>query len=231
MAADEPLDSATDWVAEHTRQYVENDGGDFYMWRGFPTIVLTTRGRKSGALRRNALIYGRDGDDFVLIASYGGRPKHPLWYLNLVADPHVSIQEKATVTEGVAVHGRRRGRAIASVGADGVDLSALCGVRSQGRGGVAHDPRRASARSLRRLDRVLAGDDPGRSLGEHRNALRMGEHVEPVLLDGRADLARDLRRIHGDRLALLAPLGLVLVQLGHLFRVELVGEPLRTVAV
>ena len=93
MAADEPLDSATDWVAEHTRQYVENDGGDFYMWRGFPTIVLTTRGRKSGALRR---------DDFVLIASYGGRPKHPLWYLNLVADPHVSIQEKAMVTEGVA---------------------------------------------------------------------------------------------------------------------------------
>ena len=102
MAADEPLDSATDWVAEHTRQYVANDGGDFYLWRGFPTIVLTTRGRRSGALRRNALIYGKDGDDFVLIASYGGRPKHPLWYLNLVADPRVSIQEKATVTEGLA---------------------------------------------------------------------------------------------------------------------------------
>jgi len=102
MAADEPLDSATDWVAEHTRQYVANGGGDFYLWRGFPTIVLTTRGRKSGALRRNALIYGKDGDDFVLIASYGGRAKHPLWYLNLVADPHVSIQERATVIEGSA---------------------------------------------------------------------------------------------------------------------------------
>ena len=59
-------------------------------------------GPEVGGARRNALIYGRDGDDFVLIASYGGRPKHPLWYLNLVADPHVSIQEKATVTEGVA---------------------------------------------------------------------------------------------------------------------------------
>ena len=102
METDEPLDSAIDWVAEHTRQYVENGGGDAYIWRGFPTVVLTTRGRKSGALRRNALIYGRDGDDFILIASYGGRPKHPLWYLNLVADPHVSIQEQATVTDGVA---------------------------------------------------------------------------------------------------------------------------------
>ena len=102
MAADEPLDSATDWVADHTRQYVENDGGEFYMWRGFPTIVLTTRGRKSGQLRRNALIYGHDGDDFILIASYGGRPKHPLWYLNLVADPQVTIQEKALVVQGIA---------------------------------------------------------------------------------------------------------------------------------
>jgi deazaflavin-dependent oxidoreductase (nitroreductase family) len=102
MEADEPLDSALDWVADHTRQYVENDGGEFYLWRGFPTLVLTTRGRTSGQLRRNALIYGRDGDDFVLIASYGGRPKHPLWYLNLVADPHVTIQEKADVVQGTA---------------------------------------------------------------------------------------------------------------------------------
>jgi deazaflavin-dependent oxidoreductase (nitroreductase family) len=99
---EQPLDSATDWVAEHTRAYVESNGEEGYLWRGFPTIVLTTRGRKSGNLRRNALIYGRDGDDYVLIASYGGRPKHPLWYLNLVADPHVSIQDRATVVEGTA---------------------------------------------------------------------------------------------------------------------------------
>jgi deazaflavin-dependent oxidoreductase (nitroreductase family) len=72
------------------------------MWRGFPTVVLTTTGRKSGDLRRNALIYGKDGDDFILIASYGGRPTHPLWYLNLVADPSVTIQERADVVNGVA---------------------------------------------------------------------------------------------------------------------------------
>ena len=98
----EPLDSAMDWVAEHTRKYVETGGADGHMWRGYPTVVLTTTGRKSGDLRRNALIYGRDGDDYVLIASYGGRPTHPLWYLNLVADPSVTIQERDDVVQGVA---------------------------------------------------------------------------------------------------------------------------------
>ena len=53
----EPLDSAVEWVAEHTRKYVETGGEDCYRWRGYPTLVLTTKGRKSGALRRNELIY------------------------------------------------------------------------------------------------------------------------------------------------------------------------------
>ncbi len=98
----QPLDSALDWVAKHTRRYVETGGADGHLWNGYPTVVLTTTGRQSGDLRRNALIYGRDGDGYVLIASYGGRPKHPLWYLNLVAEPRVSIQERATVVDGVA---------------------------------------------------------------------------------------------------------------------------------
>lgn len=98
----QPLDSAMDWVAEHTRKYVETGGEDGYLWRGYPTIVLTTTGRKSGDLRRNALIFGRDGNDYILVASYGGRPKHPLWYLNLVADPSVTIQDRADVIRGTA---------------------------------------------------------------------------------------------------------------------------------
>lgn len=99
----EPLDSALDWVAEHTRRYVETAGEDGYLWRGFPTVILTTRGRRSGSLRRNALIAGRDGDDYVLVASYGGRDKHPLWYLNLVADPDVTIQDRSAELPGRAV--------------------------------------------------------------------------------------------------------------------------------
>lgn len=100
--SNQPLDSATEWVAEHTRKYVESGGDDGYMWRGYPTIVLTTTGRKSGELRRNALIFGRDGDDYILVASYGGRPQHPLWYLNLVAEPSVTIQERAVVVRCIA---------------------------------------------------------------------------------------------------------------------------------
>lgn len=98
----EPLDSATDWVAEHTKKYVETGGEEGYMWRGYPTLVLTTTGRKSGDLRRNALIFGRDGDDYILVASYGGRAQHPLWYLNLVADPSVTIQDRADVVRCTA---------------------------------------------------------------------------------------------------------------------------------
>ena len=116
----EPLDSAMDWVAEHTRKYVETGGDDGYMWRGYPTVVLTTTGRKSGDLRRNALIFSRDGHDYILIASYGGRPTHPLWYLNLVADPSVTIQERGDVMKGVAdtvPEGDDRGRLWAQMAA------------------------------------------------------------------------------------------------------------------
>lgn len=89
---EEPLDSASDWVAEHTRRYVETNGEDGHFWRGIPTLVLTTMGRRSGKPRRNALIYGRDGDNYVVVASKGGADTHPLWYLNLTADPEVRLQ-------------------------------------------------------------------------------------------------------------------------------------------
>jgi deazaflavin-dependent oxidoreductase (nitroreductase family) len=92
MESNEPLDSALPWVAEHTRKYVESGGAEGHDWQGVPTLVLTTTGRKSGQPRRNALIYGQDGDSYVIVASYGGAPDHPLWYRNLVADPVVGVQ-------------------------------------------------------------------------------------------------------------------------------------------
>ena len=98
----EALDSAIPWVAKHTRKYIETDGKEGHIWNNLPTLVLTTTGRRSGQPRRNALIYGRDGDAFVLVASYGGRPKHPLWYENLVADPSVQIQVGAEKPSGTA---------------------------------------------------------------------------------------------------------------------------------
>ena len=97
MSNREVVDSPTEWVADHIRRYVETDGADGHIWRGVPTLLLTTKGRKSGIARRTALIYGRDGDAFIIVASKGGHPSNPLWYENLVNDPEVEIQVGAEV--------------------------------------------------------------------------------------------------------------------------------------
>ncbi|MGH2554466.1 MAG: nitroreductase family deazaflavin-dependent oxidoreductase [Actinomycetota bacterium] len=89
---EEVFDSPTGWVARHIRGYVETDGRKGHRWNGVPTLLLTTRGRKTGKLRRTALIYGRDGDRFLVVASQGGAKNHPSWYLNLVANPEVEVQ-------------------------------------------------------------------------------------------------------------------------------------------
>src|SRR3954447_14341185 len=77
---------------EHVRRYEESDGEVGYLWNGAPILVLTTTGWKSGTTRKHALIFGRDGDDLLLVASQGGAPDHPQWYKNLAADPQVGIQ-------------------------------------------------------------------------------------------------------------------------------------------
>jgi deazaflavin-dependent oxidoreductase (nitroreductase family) len=82
-------DSPNAWVAEHIRRFTETGGRPR---PGVNDLLLTTRGRKSGELRRTALVYGRDGDRYVLAASNRGADHHPAWYLNLLADPHVTVQ-------------------------------------------------------------------------------------------------------------------------------------------
>jgi deazaflavin-dependent oxidoreductase (nitroreductase family) len=80
---------------EHVRRYRETDGEVGYIWNGVPILLLTTTGRKSGQPRTNPLIHGRDGDDYLVVASMGGAPTHPSWYLNLQANPGAEIQVKA----------------------------------------------------------------------------------------------------------------------------------------
>jgi deazaflavin-dependent oxidoreductase (nitroreductase family) len=92
MSDEQPVDPSTGWVADHLRRYVETDGEEGHLWRGVPTLLLTTRGRRSGRLRRTPLIYGRDGEAYVVVASKGGTPEHPAWYLNLSETPEVTIQ-------------------------------------------------------------------------------------------------------------------------------------------
>ena len=79
----------------HVRAYRETDGETGYLWNGVPTLLLTTTGRKTGQARTTPLIFARDGDDYLVVASMGGAPAHPAWYLNLRADPDAEIQVKA----------------------------------------------------------------------------------------------------------------------------------------
>jgi deazaflavin-dependent oxidoreductase (nitroreductase family) len=80
---------------EHVRRYQQTDGEVGYLWNGAPTLLLTTNGRRSGAPRTSALIFGRDRDDYLVVASMGGAPRHPQWYLNLTSQPEAEIQVRA----------------------------------------------------------------------------------------------------------------------------------------
>jgi deazaflavin-dependent oxidoreductase (nitroreductase family) len=88
--------------AEHIRRYQETGGEVGYLWYGVPTLLLTTTGRKSGEQRTSALIYGQEGEDYLIIASMGGAPRHPQWYLNLTACPQAQIQVRAKQVPVVA---------------------------------------------------------------------------------------------------------------------------------
>jgi deazaflavin-dependent oxidoreductase (nitroreductase family) len=79
---------------EHIDRYVATDGEEGHDWQGTQTLILTTTGRRSGQERVHPLIYGRHGDDYLVVASKGGAPQHPDWYLNLEAHPEVDIQVK-----------------------------------------------------------------------------------------------------------------------------------------
>ena len=89
------------WIGEHLRRYVESNGTDGHMWETptpiggpglLPTLLLTTTGRRSGQPIIMPLIYGEAGGKYVIVASKGGAPAHPGWYLNLVAHPTVEVQ-------------------------------------------------------------------------------------------------------------------------------------------
>ena len=85
-------DPMPDWIQEHIDLY-KRDPKAGHDWRpGVPTLLLTTTGRKSGQPLLLPLIYGKSGDSYVVVASKGGAPEHPDWYLNLEANPTVEVQ-------------------------------------------------------------------------------------------------------------------------------------------
>lgn len=98
------------WIAEHIELY-RTDPEKAHMWDStplggpgvLPTLLLTTTGRKSGAPRSLPLIYGEADGSYVVIASKGGAPSHPVWYLNLRAKPECDL-----MVGPKAVHARAR---------------------------------------------------------------------------------------------------------------------------
>lgn len=84
-----------EWIREHMDKYLATNGEDGHIWRGVPTLLLTTTGRKSGEPLQLPLIYGEDNGRYLVVASKGGAPDHPAWYKNLAANPGVEVQVKA----------------------------------------------------------------------------------------------------------------------------------------
>src|ERR1700692_4786992 len=93
----------------HQKLYVRSDGRVGHGMIGVPTLLLRTTGRRSGATRTNGLVYARDGEDYLVVASNGGADRPPAWLHNLRANPDVEIQIGRE---------RRKGRALVVEPAD-----------------------------------------------------------------------------------------------------------------
>jgi deazaflavin-dependent oxidoreductase (nitroreductase family) len=89
--------SPWDFVAEQVRLYEATDGQEGNLLEGKPCVILTTRGRRTGRLRKTPLMRVEHDGEYAVVASMGGAPKHPLWFLNLEAEPEVVLQDGARV--------------------------------------------------------------------------------------------------------------------------------------
>ena len=100
MSDAEYIASPTEWVRNQVELYESSNGTEGYELRdsGLPVILVTNNGRKTGAIRKTPLMRVKVGNAYVLVASMGGQPKNPVWYYNLVADPDVTIRDRAEVT-------------------------------------------------------------------------------------------------------------------------------------
>ena len=94
----EYIPSPTEWVRNQVELYESSGGTEGTSLNGLAVIIVTNKGRKTGAIRKTPLMRVADGDNYVLVASRGGAPTHPVWYYNLQADPNVEIRD------GVDVH-------------------------------------------------------------------------------------------------------------------------------
>jgi len=91
--------SPWDFVAEQVRVYEATGGAEGDLLDGKPCVILTTRGRRTGKLRKTPLMRVEHDGEYAVVASMGGAPKHPIWYLNLEANPDVTLQDGPTMMD------------------------------------------------------------------------------------------------------------------------------------
>ncbi len=99
--------SKSDWAREQAELFERTNGAEGNILNGKPIIVLTTKGAKTGKLRKTALMRVEHAGTYAVFASLGGAPKHPVWYHNVIAEPLVELQDGPNRQDYVAreVHG------------------------------------------------------------------------------------------------------------------------------
>ena len=95
--SDEYEPSPSQWVRDQVQEYEGSGGTSGTTMRDMPVIIVTTHGVKSGKLRKVPLMRVEHDGEYAAVASMGGALKNPLWYLNLIADPHVEVRDAAVV--------------------------------------------------------------------------------------------------------------------------------------
>ncbi len=95
----EYVPSPMKWVRDQVEVYERTNGAEGYtlLDTGMPVIIVTNTGNKTGVVRKTPLMRVKDGDSYVLVGSYGGAPKNPVWVYNLRANPEVELRDRAAV--------------------------------------------------------------------------------------------------------------------------------------
>ncbi|MEU4323304.1 nitroreductase family deazaflavin-dependent oxidoreductase [Nocardia fluminea] len=91
--------STSDWAREQAETYENSGGAEGTSMQGKPVILLTTKGAKTGKLRKTPLMRVEHDGEYAVVASLGGAPKNPFWYHNIKANPHVELRDGATTKD------------------------------------------------------------------------------------------------------------------------------------
>ncbi|MGY2011206.1 nitroreductase family deazaflavin-dependent oxidoreductase [Nocardia gipuzkoensis] len=94
--------STSDWAREQAEKYENSGGTEGATLQGKPIILLTTKGAKTGKLRKTPLMRVEHDGEYAVVASLGGAPKHPVWYYNIKAEPHVELRDGAVTKDYTA---------------------------------------------------------------------------------------------------------------------------------